>query len=389
MLTRREMLRTSLTAGGVALASIHEMGLSPFLIGATKNVFQGGKYLGLVEFAGEGPIPLGMPMGEGLDGRQYTDLTAAGREHAVISNDRFYIRTRASALLDVSKPWAIKVRGLVRQPTKITMADLRKTSKPAGLHLMECSGNVRDAHFGMLSVADWAGARVSEILNSVKIEKAATRVMISGFDQYPAESLTSTPGASWIFTMDDLSSSKAFFATAMNGAPLPKDHGAPVRLVLPGWYGCTCIKWVDEISFIGEDAAATSQMREFATRTTQPGEPELAREYRPALIEQAAMPVRVEKWLVDRRIKYRVNGIAWGGSRLVNGLEIRFNRDEDFVPVDDFQQTVNDPWSFWTHSWAPARRGIYFIQLRVKDGSVPARRLNAGHYVRSIDITEI
>jgi hypothetical protein len=158
---------------------------------------------------------------------------------------------------------------------------------------------------------------------------------------------------------------------------------------VPGWYGCTCIKWVDEIKLLGEDAAATSQMREFATRTMQQGVPQLARDYRPAFIEQAAMPIRVEKWLVDNKINYRVHGIAWGGSRPVSGLEIRFNSWEDFFPVDDLQQTTNDPWCFWTHPWTPMKPGIYFIQLRVKDTSVPSRRLDAGFYVRPVEISEI
>jgi Oxidoreductase molybdopterin binding domain len=170
---------------------------------------------------------------------------------------------------------------------------------------------------------------------------------------------------------------------------LTKDHGAPVRLVVPGWYGCTCIKWVNEVTLLGEDVAASSQMQEFATRTMQQGVPELAKDYRPAVIDQAAMPVRVEKWLVDRKIKYRVNGIAWGGSRPVSGLEIRFNSGEDFVPVDYFRQTTNDPWSFWTHPWTPIEPGIYSIQLRVKDKSVPSRRLDAGYYVRSVEVAEI
>jgi DMSO/TMAO reductase YedYZ molybdopterin-dependent catalytic subunit len=212
--------------------------------------------------------------------------------------------------------------------------------------------------------------------------------LISGFDRYPIPSTTSEPGASWIFTAEDLNSSKAFFATEMNGSWLAKDHGAPVRLVMPGWYGCTCIKWVNEITLVGEDAAVTSQMQEFAARTMQQGTPELARDYRPAVIEQAAMPVRVEKWLVDGKITYRVHGIAWGGSRTVSGLEIRFNEAENFFPVADFKQTTNDPWSFWTHAWTPKGPGIYPIQLRVKDNSVPARRLNAGYYVRSVEITE-
>jgi DMSO/TMAO reductase YedYZ molybdopterin-dependent catalytic subunit len=388
-LTRREMLKSSLGASGAALVGFHDLWLPTFFRGARGDAFQKGKYLGLIEFVGEGLMPMEIPMGAGLDGRLYTDLSAITPDNPITANEKFYVRTRVSEFLEDRTPWVIKVRGLRNRRMQISMADLRKMSRPAGLHLMECSGNVRFAHFGMLSVADWTGAPVSKILDSLRIENAASRVLISGFDRYPIASSTSLPGASWIFTVDELNSSKAFFATEMNGLSLTKDHGAPVRLVVPGWYGCTCIKWVNEIALIGEDAPATSQMQEFATRTMQQGVPELARDYRPAIIEQAAMPIRVEKRLVDRKIEYRVNGIAWGGSRPVHGLQIRFNSGEDFVSVDDFKQTVNDPWSFWTHAWAPTKPGIYSIQLRVKDISVPARRLEAGYYVRTVEVTEI
>jgi DMSO/TMAO reductase YedYZ molybdopterin-dependent catalytic subunit len=386
--TRREMLRTSLTAGGATLLGFGDLRLPTLDKGARGDAVPEGRYLELIEFVGEGLIPMETPMGAGLDGRLYTDLSNVTPDHPITPNEKFYLRTRASELLDDRKPWAIKVTGPLKRPMEIGMLALRKMSKPAGLHLMECSGNVRFAHFGMLSVADWAGVRVSEILESARIDKAASRVLISGFDRYPIASSTSEPGASWIFTVDNLNSCNAFFATGMNGLSLTKDHGAPVRLVVPGWYGCTCIKWVNEITLLGEDAAVTSQMQEFAARTMQQGMPELARDYRPAVIEQGAMPVRVEKWLVDGKITYRVHGIAWGGSRPVNGLEIRFNEAEDFIPVGDFKQTTNDPWSFWAHPWTPKGPGIYSIRLRVKDNSVPARRLNAGYYVRSVEIAE-
>jgi DMSO/TMAO reductase YedYZ molybdopterin-dependent catalytic subunit len=389
MLTRREMLRSSLIAGGITLVGFHHIRLPAFCGTATKNAFQGGQYLGTIEFVGEAPIPMNTAMGTGLDGRLYTDLSAVGPENPTIPNDKFYVRTRASELLQDSEPWLIKVTGLVKQPSKISLADINRMSRPAGSHLLECSGNVRDAHFGMLGVADWAGAPASEILDALPIQKTASRVLISGFDRYPDTSSSSVPGASWIFTVDELKSAKAFLATAMNGSSLPKDHGAPVRLVVPGWYGCTCIKWVDEIQLLGEDAPTTSQMREFAGRTMQQGVPERVKDYRPALIEQAAMPVRIEKWLVDRKLKYRVHGIAWGGDRPVSGLEMRFNPEEDYVPVDDFKQTANDPWSFWTHAWTPAKPGIYFIRLRAKDSWVRSMRLDAGHYTRSIKIAEI
>jgi DMSO/TMAO reductase YedYZ molybdopterin-dependent catalytic subunit len=388
-LTRREMLKTSLTASGIALVGFRDVGFANFDGVSTTDPFRGGQHLGLLEFVGEGLVPMEAPMGTGLDGRLYTDLSAIALDNPVIPNDKFYLRTRASELLVEGKPWSIKVTGLLKRPMQISMRDLQKMSRPAGLHLLECSGNVRYAHFGMLSVADWAGAPVSDTLELVKMDKAASHVLISGYDDYPIASTSSSPGASWIFTVDELKATKAFFATQMNGLPLPKDHGAPVRLVVPNWYGCTCIKWVDEINILGDGGPTTSQMREFASRTMQQGVPEMVKDYRTPSIDQAAMPIRVEKWLVGNKIKYRVVGIAWGGSRPVSGLEIRFDSGEDFVPVDDFKQTTNDPWSFWTHHWTPAKPGVYFIQLKVKGTWVPTRRLDAGYYIRSVQVTEI
>jgi len=135
-----------------------------------------------------------------------------------------------------------------------------------------------------------------------------------------------------------------------------------VRLVVPGWYGCTCIKWVTRIALVSETAEATSQMQEYAGRTHQRGTPSLARDFQPATIDPAATPIRVEKWLVEGKLKYRVVGIAWGGTAPVKNLMIRFNPEEDYVPVENFAQTKNDPWTFWTHAWSPMEPGTYSIR---------------------------
>ena len=70
----------------------------------------------------------------------------------------------------------------------------------------------------------------------------------------------------------------AFLAVRMNGAPLTADHGAPVRLVVPSWYGCSWIKWVDRLSLVGADAPTPTHMVEFLTRTQQSGITKLARD---------------------------------------------------------------------------------------------------------------
>jgi hypothetical protein len=72
----------------------------------------------------------------------------------------------------------------------------------------------------------------------------------------------------------------------------------------------------------------------------------------------------------------------------VKRLEIRFNPEEGYVSVDEFQQSANDPWSFWSHSWSPTASGTYLIRLRVADPAMQTRRLDMGFYVREVEISE-
>jgi DMSO/TMAO reductase YedYZ molybdopterin-dependent catalytic subunit len=388
-LTRRGLVRAGLLSAGALLVGFGEVAWPKPSLEQRKDAFAGGKLLGVVEFSDNGPAQMDTPLGTELDGRLYTDLSTLTGPDLVTPARKFYIRTRASELLPKADSWQIGVGGLARLPSRLPIAELRSAAKPMGLHLMECAGNVRMANFGMISVGNWAGVKMSELLDNANSKPEATRVLISGFDRYATASASSVPGASWIFTAQELTEARAFLATELNGRPLTKDHGAPVRLVVPGWYGCTCIKWVDGITLLDEKAEATSQMQEYAARTLQKGMPRLAREFRPAVIDLAAMPIRVEKWIVEEKIRYRVEGVAWGGTRPVKELQIRFNPEEDFVRVDNFSQTKNDPWTLWSHAWSPKAPGRYSIRLAVKDAGVPARKMDTGYYVRSVEITEV
>jgi DMSO/TMAO reductase YedYZ molybdopterin-dependent catalytic subunit len=387
--SRRHLLRSSFLAGGALFAGYEKLALLPILQSSAGETSSRGKLVGTIPFTDEAQVPMEAPLGAELDGRLYTDLSKLTPENNVISPRNFYIRTRASSLLKNHGGWSVKISGLVVSPLALANTDLTKMAKPMGRHLLECAGNARAVHFGMMSVAEWAGVPVSELIRESKPQARASRVLISGFDSYATKSTSSIPGASWIFRRDELGSANAFFATEMNGSPLADDHGAPIRLVVPGWYGCAYIKWVNEIRLTDDQAEATSQMQEYAARTMQTGVPRLARDYKPARIEQAAMPIRVEKWVSNEKIAYRIVGIAWGGTVPLRNLQIRFNPEEDYVPVDGFVQKSNDPWSFWTHWWRPKLTGSYLIRLRVADPSIPARRMEAGYYMRSVEIDDI
>lgn len=332
--------------------------------------------------AGARTAPLGRLLGNGLDARQFNDLSTidpGDRSTLVTPNERFYIRTAAPAD-------AAGARNLSRA-TGVDLASLEKASTRVGPYVMECAGNGDQANFGLLSNASWEGVPIPAILDRMPAPAAGARVLVSGVDD-PGPAVTSTPGASWIFTRDQLE--RAVLATRMNDAPLSRHHGAPWRLMVPGWYGCACIKWVDRIAFVPDNAPATSQMQEFAARTHQTGEPALAGAYEAAVIDTAAIPVRVEKWAVAGRIEYRIIGIVWGGTRPTDALSIRFKTGGAWTKVDHVTPQASAlTWSTWTHTWRPTAAGRYQIVLRVDDPNIRTRRLDLFYYVREIDITDV
>lgn len=354
----------------------------------------GARLLGLVPLGapdGVPTTPLGRLLGSGLSARLFTDLStlsATAADTLVTPTDRFFVRTAAPTSLPDAASWAIDVGGLVESPARITLASLEQQATSRGRYLLECSGNTDPANYGLLSTADWEGVPLVSLLDRVRPSARTSRILVSGVDEAADPAGTSVPGASWIFSRDDLQ--RAILAVRMNGAPLPRDHGAPVRLIVPGWYGCVCIKWLNQIDLVSEESAPTTQMREFAARTHQPGMPPLAREFMPAVIDTAAMPVRVEQWIAGGRRFYRVVGIIWGGSKLTNALSIRFRGDLPWVRVDDCPMpSSTDTWSVWTHTWRPESPGRHTIVLRVDDPSTRTRRLDIFFYTREIDIGEI
>ena len=105
-----------------------------------------------------------MVLGSGLDGRLALDLSTLTSDSLITPADQFYIRTSQPDQIDSRTPWTIAIRGLVKTPRVLTMDDLGPMVKPQGTHLMECAGNPRSLHFGLISAAQWAGVPLAEVL---------------------------------------------------------------------------------------------------------------------------------------------------------------------------------------------------------------------------------
>lgn len=389
--SRRTFLKRTLRSGaqvGAALASLDALAATA-LVSQDEDPFSRGERIGRLEFEDRrrSSSPRERLSGRGLAGRYRLDLSTLTPDTLIIPNKRFYVRTRCPDRIDLTRPWRIRLSGLVDKSKQIATDAMTPLVRPMGVHLLECAGSGTG---GLISAANFSGVPVEEVFKQARPDHAATRVAIKGFDEHSSgDGGFSNVGASWVFTLDQLRRAEAFLATRMNGRPISRDHGFPMRLFVPGWYGCCCVKWVQEIRFVGERARATGQMREFASRTHQDGVPRRARDYLPAEMDLSAMPIRVEKWRVDGNLVYRVVGIIWGGRHTTDKLEIRFGRDGRYERVSGLKHKTTRTWTLWTHAWRPRSTGRFEIMLRVDDAGIPTRHMSAGYYARSVDVKEI
>ncbi len=346
----------------------------------------GGELLATIAFVDRAQAVVGVIEGVGLDGRLALDLATVDADTLITANDDFFIRTVQPDGLDPNLAWTIRIGGLVESEVELDLAALAAMPQVTRVVLLECSGNGSARAFGLISAAEWSGVLLSTVLERVAILPEAIAVSIAGFDQHSQPSEHSIPGCSWVVRFAELAAAGAMLATHMNGELLPANHGAPVRLILPGWYGCCNPKWVDTIRLVDAGEPATAQMLEFAIRTHQTAAHELAADYAPGTMQQAAMPVRIEQWRVDGELIYRIVGILWGGSELTEALAIRFDGGEP-IPVELCRPpTTNDTWTLWSYLWRPSEVGEYEITMVIEDPAIPTLRLDAGFYARQVMI---
>jgi DMSO/TMAO reductase YedYZ molybdopterin-dependent catalytic subunit len=353
-------------------------------------------------------VPFGQVLGRGLDARRYTDLSGLTASTLVTPLDDVFLRTTAPPELPAAGAWTVTLQDLEGATlATVPVTQLAADATPQGTHVLECAGNSNPWNFGLMSAATFAGVPLAAVLARAPRPAAATGLLVTGYDHAAADTRQSLPGASWILPLGVLSGDRPsaasggigaapsgaapFLATRMNDAPLTRDHGAPVRLAVPGWYGCAWIKWVHTLQWIGADARSTTQMLEFAFRTDQDGIPMRAADYAPPVIDTAAMPVRVEQRRVDGRTEYRIVGVTWGGASPADRLLIRFGSRDTGQPVQvcPAASSSDRAWSLWTHRWRPDEPGYYDITLKAADPAVRTRRLDVSFYIRRVRIDEV
>ena len=149
--------------------------------------------------------------------------------------------------------YRLKITGMVKKPATFSLADLRAmraTELTAGF---ECSGNSARSVQGLCSNGRWSGVRLSNVLKSAGIQPQAREVVFFGADRgiedvvFRQQTFKLEQQFGRSMTIENAMKPEPLLAYALNGDPLTREQGFPVRLIMPGWYGVANVKWLAEV----------------------------------------------------------------------------------------------------------------------------------------------
>jgi DMSO/TMAO reductase YedYZ molybdopterin-dependent catalytic subunit len=178
----------------------------------------------------------------------------------VMPNAHFYVRNHFQIPDLDPASWRLTVGGLVDRPLSLSLRDLRSMPSETHVVTLECAGNARSLlnppvageqwNLGAVSTAEWTGIPLTAMLDRAGISQGARDVVFRGADGGKVEGRAETVHYERSLSTDDAMGADAVLAYAMNGEPLPRQHGYPLRLIVPGWYGVASVKWLTEIEVI-------------------------------------------------------------------------------------------------------------------------------------------
>lgn len=283
----------------------------------------------------------------------------------VTPNELFFVRNHSATPHVDASTWRMRLYGSgVRREVSVSYEDILKLPAYTETKFIECAGNGRSqflaAHgkraagtqwrLGAIGVAEWRGARLSDVLELAGIRRNAVDVMAVGLDTQRVRRPMSIEKA----VEDD-----TLVVYEMNGVPLPPDHGYPVRLLVPGWGGIQSCKWVGEI-----EVSETPLFSDWNTKTYRMfGD---AYPDRPLVTTQVVKSAFELPWAGSIPAGPRVvTGRAWSGAGAIDHVEVSFDGATwQHATLD--QRNVPKAWARWSLPWSPTP-GSYTIRARATD----------------------
>ena len=268
------------------------------------------------------------------------------------------------------------VDGFVDTPLTLDLDAIRSRPRISAAVTLECAGNGRAQLLPRpvsqpwlteaVGTARWSGTSLSSLLREAGIADGAVDVVFTaadhgierGFEQDYQRALP----------LAEAMSEQVMLAYEMNGAPLPPQHGAPLRLIVPGWYGMAHVKWLRRITVVREKFDGF-QMRAYRLRDTpdEPGIP-LTRIEPRALLVPPGFPDFMTRRRVVKSGAVKIEGRAWSGWAPVSSVEVSIDGGDTWELADVVAPQGRHGWARWTWTW-DSEPGSYALSCRATDAS--------------------
>jgi DMSO/TMAO reductase YedYZ molybdopterin-dependent catalytic subunit len=293
--------------------------------------------------------------------------------------------------------WYLEVDGAVARPLRLNFEELRGRETSTSVVTMECAGNGRallDPRplsqpwlLEAVGTAEWSGVPVRSILDEAGVDDDAVEVVFTGADRGTEGDVEQHYQRA--LPLDELRRPELLLAYEMNGAPLLPQHGAPVRLVAPGWYGMTNVKWLTRMTVVSEPFTGYQHERAYRMRVDESdgGTPVSRIEPRALMV-----PPGIPDFLTRRRTvsagSTSLAGRAWSGWGPI--VDVEFSADGGATwSAARVEAPQLGPWAWqsWAFDWE-ATPGEYVLCCRATDTTgrrqAERREWNMGGYATAL-----
>jgi DMSO/TMAO reductase YedYZ molybdopterin-dependent catalytic subunit len=269
--------------------------------------------------------------------KAFLKLTLMGRSPGLVGGvvmptASFYVRNHFQIPRLDPADWRLTVEGLVDRPLNLSLRDLANMTSQTRVVTLECAGNGRSHldpripgeqwNFGAVSTAEWTGVPLVEVLDRAGVRPGALEVLFRGIDSGTVDGTSKPIRFERSLCLGDARGAEVLLAYAMNGEPLPVQHGYPLRVIVPGWYAVASVKWLVGIEVTAEPFQGHYQTGAYFYEWQRGGqavrEPVTLQRVRTVITEPEA-DAGIE------RGELVIRGVAWSGAAPVARVDVSIN----------------------------------------------------------------
>lgn len=288
---------------------------------------------------------------------------------------QFFTFHQASAPTIDVKDWRLSIGGLVAKPMALTLEQLKRHPDRRTIPVtFECAGNSGHAALmnGLAGNAMWTGVGLDSLLQECGVKPEAREVVFLASDmekerkwQAGGKEFTAPHGRS-IFVQDALAAGP-ILAFEMNGAPLSAEHGYPLRLILPGWYGMANVKWLHAIEVIDRRYEGRHMARNYhSLRKAGAAGGGIWLDTSISRMNLKSVVARVLRKRSGTQVEHVIHGAAWSGESPIRTVEVRIDSGPWMEARVDRRES-DAAWLLWSCMWKGAKPGPHTLVSRAID----------------------